>query len=68
VYPYPKNVGIIIDGGCGSRTEQFLFAAKQSKKVKLFGTTMAGKLDISDMYFVYPPCWDLQLRYGLSGS
>ncbi len=68
IYPYPKNVGIIINEGCGSTTEQFLLAAKQSKKVKLFGTTTAGVLDISNMYFIDSPCKDLKLGYSLSRS
>lgn len=68
VYPYPKNVGIIIHEGNGSTTEQFLLAAKQSKKVKLFGTTTAGVLDISNMYFVEAPCKDFELGYSLSRS
>ena len=68
IYPYPKNVGIIINEGNGSTTEQFLLAAKQSKKVKLFGTTTAGVLDISNMYFINSPCNDLKLGYSLSRS
>lgn len=68
MYTYPKNVGIIINGGCGSTTEQFILAAKQSKKVKLFGTTTFGSLDISNMYSVKSPCNDLELGYCLSKS
>ncbi|RMH40315.1 MAG: peptidase S41 [Gammaproteobacteria bacterium] len=68
IYPYPKNVGIIIDKGSASATEQFLLAAKQSKKVKLFGTTTAGVLDFSNMYFVDSPCKDLKLGYSISRS
>lgn len=68
IYLYPKNVGIIINNGCGSTTEQFLLAAKQSKKVKLFGTTTYGSLDISNMHFVKSPCNDFELGYGLSRS
>jgi hypothetical protein len=68
IYAYPKRVGIIINGGCGSTTEQFLLAAKQSKKVKLFGTTTFGSLDISNMYSVKSPCNDLELGYCLSKS
>ncbi len=67
-YEYPKNVGIIINQGNGSTTEQFLLAAKQSKKVKLFGTTTAGILDISNMNFVPSPCNEFQLGYCLSKS
>lgn len=68
IYPYPENVGIIINGRNGSTTEQFLLAAKQSKKVKLFGTTTMGVLDISNMYTVNSPCNDMKLAYALSKS
>jgi len=68
IYPYPKNVGIIINEGCMSTTEQFLLAAKQSKKVKLFGTATAGVLDIGNMNFIESPCKDLKLGYALSKS
>jgi hypothetical protein len=68
VYEFPKNIGIIINEGNASTTEQFLLAAKQSKKVKLFGTTTAGILDISNMNFVPSPCNEFQLGYCLSKS
>jgi hypothetical protein len=68
IYPYPKNVGIIINQGNGSTAEQFLLAAKQSKKVKLFGVTTAGVLDISNMNFVNSPCNTFELGYSLSKS
>jgi hypothetical protein len=68
MYNYPKKVGIIINGGCGSTTEQFILAAKQSNKVKLFGTTTFGSLDISNMFSVKSPCNDLELGYCLSKS
>jgi len=66
--PYPKQVAIIINGGNGSTAEQFLLEAKQSKKVKLFGTTTSGVLDISNMYFVESPCKEYRLGYALSKS
>jgi C-terminal processing protease CtpA/Prc len=66
IYPNPKNVGIIINEGNASTAEQFLLSASQSKKVKLFGTTTAGVLDVSNMHFVDSPCKDLQLGYGLT--
>ena len=65
---YPKNVGIIINYGNASTTEQFLLSAKQSKKVKLFGTTTFGVLDISNMNFVKSPCNEFELGYCLSKS
>ncbi len=68
IHQFPKNIGIIINENNGSTTEQFLLAAKQSKKVKLFGTTTTGVLDISNMYFVKSPCEEFELGYSLSKS
>lgn len=68
IHQLPKNVGIIINEGNGSTAEQFLLAAKQSKKVKLFGTTTVGVLDISNMYLITSPCGDLEFGYSLSRS
>ncbi|MGQ3088011.1 S41 family peptidase, partial [Flavobacterium sp.] len=67
VHPFPKNVAILINQGNGSTSEQFLLAAKQSSKTKLFGTTTAGVLDISNMHSVTSPC-GIILRYCLSRS
>jgi hypothetical protein len=68
VYPFPRNVGIIVNNGNGSTNEQFLLEAKQSRKVKLFGATTFGVLDISNMYFVESPCKEFTLGYALSRS
>jgi hypothetical protein len=68
IYPNPRNIGIIINEGNGSTDEQFLLAAKQSKKVKLFGTSTIGVLDVSNMYFVPSPCNEFELGYSLTRS
>ena len=68
IYPFPQNVGVIINEANGSTAEQFLLEAKHSKKVKLFGVTTFGVLDISNMYFVESPCKEFQLGYSLSRS
>ncbi|NLA24020.1 MAG: peptidase S41 [Bacteroidales bacterium] len=68
IYPFPQNVGIIINEANGSTAEQFLLEAKQSKKVKLFGVTTFGMLDISNMYYVESPCKEFELGYSLSRS
>ncbi len=68
VHEFPKNIAILINEANGSTAEQFLLAAKQSKKVKLFGTTTYGVLDISNMYFVKSPSEEFELGYCLSKS
>lgn len=68
IYPFPKNVGIIINNENGSTDEQFLLDARQSRKVKLFGNTTFGVLDISNMYYVPSPDKKFQLGYALSRS
>ena len=66
IYSYPKNIAIIVNSTCASSNEQFLLAAKQSRKVKIFGTTTAGALDFSNIYSVNSPCNEFQLYYALS--
>lgn len=66
VLPLPKKVGILINENNGSTAEQFLLAAKQSQKVKLFGVSTAGVLDISNQNVVPFPCEIYQLYYALS--
>ncbi|MEC8418999.1 MAG: S41 family peptidase [Pseudomonadota bacterium] len=68
VQPFPSNVAVLIDENNGSTAEQFLLAAKQSKKVKLFGRTTAGVLDISNMHQATSPSGHYTLHYGLSKS
>lgn len=68
IYSYPQQIGILINERNGSTTEQFLLAAKQSKKVKLFGVTTFGMLDISNVHIIKFPCANFELYYGLSKS
>ncbi|TKB04775.1 peptidase S41 [Alteromonas portus] len=68
VEPLPKSIGVLVDSSNGSTAEQFLLAAKQSKKVKLFGQTTAGVLDISNMYKTDSPSGVFTLHYSLTKS
>ena len=68
IYANPRRVVLLIDETNASSTEQFLLAARQSRKVKYFGHSTMGVLDISNMHFVDSPCGDFQLAYSLSKS
>lgn len=57
----PKNVIIFADKGTGSSAEYFLFIAKQSKKVKVFGLPSYGALDYGNAYLIDFGCKDYQL-------
>ncbi len=56
VYRNPRKIAILIDGKCGSATEEFLPFAKQSSKVVIFGKeNSSGTLDYSNLRTVEPP-------------
>ncbi|WPQ63787.1 S41 family peptidase [Chitinophaga sancti] len=56
VFPYPQKVSLLINHNVGSSTEMFVLKARQSKKVKLFGTHTAGVVDYSDVVPYMMPC------------
>lgn len=68
ILPFPQKVAILINEYCGSTTEQFLLEAKQSAKVKLYGKSTYGSLDISNMHHAISPSGAFQLWYCRSKS
>lgn len=44
----PQRIAFLIDKGCGSSTEFFVFEGKQSKKVTSFGTNTHGVMDYGE--------------------
>ncbi len=69
VYRNPRRVGIIINEGNGSSAEQFLLAAKTSKKVTLFGNqNTAGVLDYSNSIPIDLPSGKYYMRYPMTRS
>jgi hypothetical protein len=68
VLPLPHRVGIIHNENNGSTDEQFLLAARTSSKVKLFGHSTRGVLDISNMNFVDSPDGLFFLGFSMSKS
>lgn len=68
VRPYPQKVAVLINGGCGSSCEQFVLAARQSKKVTLIGSPTAGVLDYGNLHFMAYPCKKWELGWATSRS
>jgi hypothetical protein len=64
----PKQVAILIDDGNASTTEQFILAARQSWKTKLFGVPTMGILDFSNVHQVQSPDGRFTLWYATSKS
>jgi hypothetical protein len=65
---FPKKVLILINKWCGSSTEEFLFAAKQSSKVILAGENTIGNLDYSNIVEVPFYCFPYTLTYPTTRS
>jgi len=66
VHPYPRNVGIIVNGWTGSAAELYVLAARQSRKVKIFGeSNTRGMVDTSSIGggIVESPCGEIWLQY-----
>jgi len=68
VFPYPQKVAILCDKSNGSADEGFLYVAKQSTKVKVFGRPTLGCLDISNVNMIDFPNGKWMLFYGMTKS
>jgi hypothetical protein len=68
VWTNPTKIAIVIDGGCGSSTEEFLLLARQSKKVKMAGEHSQGVLDYSNVVPKNFSCPPFTLHYPTTRS
>lgn len=66
IYKNPRQIAILVNKFCASATEQFLLVARQSKKVKIFGSITAGALDFSNMNNAESPCGNFLLYFAMS--
>ena len=55
VKAFPNQIAIVCNEYNGSTDEEFLLAAKQSKKVKIYGEPTMGALDYSNINEVLSP-------------
>jgi C-terminal processing protease CtpA/Prc len=63
---YPANVVILINRYCASSCEEFVLAARQSKKVTLMGENTMGVLDYANVHTLDLPCAGWGLQYATS--
>ena len=68
VLPLPRRVGVLMNGGCASSCEQFVLAARASRKVTLYGENTAGVLDFANVARVATPDPSIRLNYPTSRS
>lgn len=57
----PQQIVVLADSKVGSAAENFLLAAKQSKKVKVLGAPTSGALDYANAYFFKFGCDNYKL-------
>jgi Periplasmic protease len=58
VYPMPRAVAVLVDGGCASSCEDFVLMAQQSAKVTVVGPARtAGIHDYGNVRALWLPGW-----------
>lgn len=62
VLSYPQKVAVLMNENCYSSAEYFVFYAKQSKKVTLFGNHTGGMMDYGNVREHELPCKNFELR------
>ncbi len=65
---FPAKIAVICNKNNGSTDEAFLYDARQSFKVKIFGRPTGGMIDFSNMNFIGSPNGKYQLGYTITAS
>ncbi|MFC3365893.1 S41 family peptidase [Pedobacter fastidiosus] len=60
---YPKRVSLITNGNTASAAELFILEAKQSSKVKIYGSNSSGAIDYLEVVKTKLPCGFYSLGY-----
>jgi Peptidase family S41 len=63
VLSYPKYVSLIVNKSTASAAELFILQAKQSSKVKIYGTNSSGAIDYLEVVRTELPCGFYRLGY-----
>ena len=63
IYKKPARVSILMNDGSASASELFILQAKQSTKVKLFGTNSSGSVNYVESVTTQMPCNFFNLIY-----
>ncbi|HVI45996.1 MAG TPA: S41 family peptidase [Chitinophaga sp.] len=66
VMPSPARVSVIVNENCASSAELFLLKARQSSKVKIYGSHSMGAVDYADVTTTSMDCDFYKLRYPTS--
>ena len=66
VRPFPQQVVVMMDRGCGSSCESFVQVAEQSEKVTTIGQNSAGVSDYGNLHTIVGPCGRFQMSYPTS--
>ncbi|MGM9478082.1 S41 family peptidase [Pedobacter sp. GSP4] len=68
VHPYPKKVSLIVNRNTASAAELFILQARQSSKVKLYGSNSSGAIDYLEVVKAKLPCGFYSLGYPAARS
>ncbi len=64
----PRRIAVLTDRGCASSCEQFLLAARKSRKVTVYGDRTAGILDFGNVRSAHMPEGTLVLNHPVTRS
>ncbi|AZA54536.1 S41 family peptidase [Chryseobacterium sp. G0201] len=68
VFNNPKSVSLIVNRNTSSAAELFIMEAKQSSKVKVYGTNSSGTIDYLEVVKANIPCGFYNLNYPAARS